>query len=74
MPTETESAQAGKALSKLALFDGWRPYMLSKLCSHLPKKEVRRYEVLYREGQPANAFYIVLSGHAQVTVERSAQP
>ena len=60
-------ASMARRLRGLSVFGGWRLRALEDLCERLPRRTVRRYEVLYHEGQPANAAYILLSGHVALT-------
>lgn len=71
LPVDTaahDANGAATALAKLALFSQWKLTDLVTLCGKLPRREARRYETLYREGQIASAFYIVLSGAVTVTI------
>ena len=69
VPTADEVHRAFTALSKLALFNGWRKYSLQMLCRSMRKRELKRYELLYRQGQPANCFYVVLKGAVSLEID-----
>ena len=45
-------------------------HLMTSDCTGLPLRIafLLRYELLYRKGQPCNAFYIVLSGAIHLTV------
>jgi CRP-like cAMP-binding protein len=74
LATEEEAQAAAKALGKLALFALWRPYGLLALCRQLHRRDIRRYECLYREGAPSNAFYVVMAGAVAMTLEDHGGP
>ena len=65
--THDDTQLAASALAKLALFAQWRRADLVALCDSLPRREPRRYETIYREGQAASAFFVVVSGAIAVT-------
>ena len=67
-----EARAAAMALRKLALFHQWTKYPLEAIVARLPRREFKRYELVYREGQAANAFYIILSGAVLLEMNASA--
>ena len=71
-----EAQMAAAVLARYALFRGWHKWNLEQLCLKLPRKELKRYEDVYREGQASNATYILLSGAIDLETEKgvSSQP
>ena len=59
---EARRQEVALKLQSTSLFRGWDTEDLCKLAARLPCKRLRRYEIIFREGQPARTFYIIVSG------------
>jgi CRP-like cAMP-binding protein/di/tricarboxylate transporter len=54
--------EAARVLSTVPLFAGLDRVTLAKLAAHIEQVRLRAGEVVYREGDPGDAFYVVLDG------------
>lgn len=51
-----------ESIRKYAFFDGMQPEHLAKLAEGAKEGQFKAGEVLFREGEPANQFYLIESG------------
>ncbi len=55
-----------QTLSKVPLFQGLSQKFLEEIASIVHKKEYRKGQLIFQEGDPGNGFYIVASGRIKV--------
>lgn len=74
-PSQEACVAVAEAMRTSALFDEWEPAALRRLVSDelLTWRELGRYAVIHREGQPSTTFYIVVSGCVVLTSSRKAE-
>ncbi|WP_204106500.1 MULTISPECIES: cyclic nucleotide-binding domain-containing protein [Spirulina sp. CCY15215] len=57
-------------LQKVEYFQNFNELELRKLIEYGYRKEFAPTEILFREGDPGNAFYVILSGSVEVFIEK----
>ena len=74
-PSQEACVAVAEAMRTSALFDEWDPAALCRLVSDelMTWRELGRYAVIHREGQPSASFYIVVSGCVMLTSSRKAE-
>ena len=74
-PSQEACVAVAEAMRTSALFDEWKPAALRRLvCGELMTwRELGRYAVIHREGQPSTTFFIVVSGCVVLTSSRTAE-
>ena len=60
-------------LPAVSLFSGLEPQVLSDLAAQLERTYISGGETLYRQGEPGDGLYAVLSGRLRVYAERSSE-
>jgi NTE family protein len=70
----TSEHMCATLLSAIPAFDGGTLQDLEALAAVTEQRELRRGEVLIRQGEPANALYFVLSGRFSVHVQGAVEP
>jgi len=68
MSKERGGAVLGKAFFSLGLFQGLDPDLQDFLTSHLTRSSLKRGELLFRQGENADAMYVILRGVLSVLV------
>jgi len=53
----------------IALFSQWPDHWLRQLVGRMVPREFKRYDLLYRRGQPADAFFVVVSGSVHLYLD-----
>src|SRR5687768_17268238 len=71
MKTETTAKPEAVLIASHALFKGMAPQYLALLTEAAMLKEFAPGEVIFREGDPANRFYLILDG--EVALEEPAR-
>ena len=61
-----------ESIRKYAFFDGMRPEHLAKLAEGAKVGQFKEGAVLFREGEPANQFYLIESGRILLEVHEPA--
>ena len=71
----TPSLSAAEALASTPFFSGLRPVDLARLVPELEELQFQQGQTVFRQGDPADALYLIRSGAARVTVstENGAQ-
>ena len=74
-PSQDACVAVAETMRTSALFDEWEPAALRRLvCDQLMAwRELGRYAVIHREGQPSTTFYVVVSGCVVLTSSRKAE-
>jgi NTE family protein len=68
------SAKTAHLLSAIPALDGRASQDLEALAAEAQQLELRRGEILVRQGDPSDSFYFVLSGRFAVQLEGAAEP
>jgi len=70
MSAKEESSQLAAMIAGHTFFRGLAPQHVQLLAEAAMLKEFQEDEVIFKEGDPANRFYILLDGEVEVTSER----